>query len=116
MLPSRAEVSASLAEPLPPLDSVTEWFKTKVVFVDVRRSDETAGGVLPGAICIPHDQIASRISELEEYRDQAVVCYCRTGPRAQHAQMVLRSSGFSDVRNAGGYTDICEALIAAGLL
>jgi rhodanese-related sulfurtransferase len=116
MLPSRAQVSASLSEPLPPLENVVSWFRAKAVFVDVRRDDETATGVIPGAICIPHDQIASRVEELSSSRDATVVCYCRTGPRAEHAQQVLRNQGFKDVQNGGGFTHIWDALLNEGLV
>ena len=46
-----------------------------VIVVDVRPSDEYAAGHLPGAVSIPLDELASRLSEVPA--DVEVVAYCR---------------------------------------
>ena len=47
----------------------------QVVVLDVRPGDEYAAGHLPGAISIPLDELAARISEIPA--DVEVVAYCR---------------------------------------
>ena len=46
-----------------------------VVVLDVRPGDEYAAGHLPGAISIPLDELAARISEIPA--DVEIVAYCR---------------------------------------
>ena len=47
----------------------------EVVVLDVRPGDEYAAGHLPGAISIPLDELAARISEIPA--DVEIVAYCR---------------------------------------
>jgi rhodanese-related sulfurtransferase/DNA-binding transcriptional ArsR family regulator len=46
-----------------------------VVVIDVRPREEYAGGHIPGAVSMPLDTLAARLSELPE--DTEVVAYCR---------------------------------------
>lgn len=78
------------------------------LLVDVRTEQEYSQGHLDNAMLIPHDQIASRISELGSDKERQIVLYCRSGGRAGKAEQVLRENGFSNVLNAGGY----EGMIA----
>ena len=56
----------------------------KALFVlDVRTPEEYAAGHVPGAVNIPHDQLASRLAEVP--KDTEVVLYCRSGRRAEIA-------------------------------
>jgi rhodanese-related sulfurtransferase len=81
-----------------------------VLFVlDVRTPEEFAGGHVPGAVNIPHDQVASRLAEVPKDRD--VVVYCRSGRRAGLAAEVLKASGFKRVQHLEG--DM-EAWLAKG--
>lgn len=67
--------------------------------LDVRTPEEYAAGHVPGAILIPHDQLAGRLAELD--RDRWVLVYCRSGRRADAAQSVLERAGF-EVRQIEG--------------
>ncbi len=79
-----------------------------VVYLDVRRPDEFAAGHVRGALLIPHDQLETRWTELQEYRDQRIVLYCRSGRRAGIADSLLRTKGFTRLENAGGLVDLQE--------
>jgi rhodanese-related sulfurtransferase len=72
---------------------------TKVVYVDVRTPAEYAGGHIEGALNIPVEEMEQRWQELDAYRDQQVVLYCRTGRRSGIAMNVLRSKGFTQLEN-----------------
>lgn len=61
-----------------------------VTLVDVRSSAEYAGGHIPGAINIPHDQVAGRAAELGQGQ---VVLYCRSGRRSALAAADLEARG-----------------------
>ena len=69
------------------------------LLLDVRTPEEFAKGHLPGAVLIPHDQLASRLAELEG--KPWVLVYCRSGARATQAQAVLEQAGI-EVRQVQG--------------
>jgi phage shock protein E len=73
------------------------------VLLDVRSAEEFAAGHIPGAINIPYDEIPSRLAELAEFRDTALVVYCRTGRRAGIAEATLREAGFTSVSDLDGH-------------
>ncbi len=52
------------------------------VVLDVRTAEEFGSGHVPGARNIPLDQLESRISELESYRDAEVWTICQSGRRS----------------------------------
>jgi rhodanese-related sulfurtransferase len=72
------------------------------LIIDVRRNDEFATGHVPGAINIPHSEIASHLDELRDNQHNEVVVYCESGRRAAVAQSVLEKAGFTRVRHLQG--------------
>ncbi len=70
------------------------WADQSLFVLDVRTPAEYAAGHLPGAVNIPHGELAARIAELSGARDRDIVVYCRTGVRAQEALDVLGAAGF----------------------
>lgn len=77
--------------------------------IDVRTDAEFQQGHLPGAVNIPFDQIASRLTELPSDKSRTIVLYCRSGRRSGIAKQTLEEVGFTNAINAGGY----EALMRA---
>ena len=69
------------------------------LILDVRTPAEYAAGHVPGAVLIPHDQVASRLSEIG--KDRWVLVYCRSGRRAGEAESILAREGY-DVRQIEG--------------
>lgn len=72
------------------------------LIIDVRSEDEFASGHVPGALNIPHTEIAARLSELRDHKHQEVVVYCESGRRAAIAMGVLEQAGFTTVRHLEG--------------
>jgi phage shock protein E len=70
------------------------WGDRSLVLLDVRTPAEYALGHIPGAINIPHTELASRVAELSEARTGDLVVYCRSGNRTEQALGVLREAGF----------------------
>ena len=60
--------------------------------LDVRSAEEFAGGHVPGAVNVSHEQVTARIGELDSTRE--VVVYCERGMRADKAAEVLSGAGF----------------------
>jgi phage shock protein E len=81
------------------------WGDQSLVLLDVRTPAEYAEGHVPGAINIPHTEVASRIGELSAARDRDLVVYCRSGVRTEQALASLREAGFERLFHLkGDYT------------
>lgn len=73
------------------------------LILDVRTPEEYASGRVPGAINIPHTELAARLTELgPDAREREIVVYCERGGRAAAAEAVLRDAGYRDVRHLEG--------------
>lgn len=81
--------------------------KDGVVFLDVREPGEVADGKVAGAVTIPRGVLEWQTDKLEGA--ETVVIYCAAGGRAALAGATLKTLGFEDVRNAGGFKDWVEA-------
>ncbi len=78
--------------------------------IDVREPDETAAGVVPGALTIPRGLLELRIEAAAD-RDRPIVVMCAGGTRSALAARTLGELGYRDVASlAGGMT----AWLAAG--
>lgn len=72
------------------------------LILDVRTPNEFADGHVPGARNISIEELAQRIGEIADHRDQEIVVYCERGPRAQKAADLLADAGFGSVRHLEG--------------
>jgi phage shock protein E len=70
------------------------------VVIDVRTAEEYATGHIPGALNIPFDQVAERISEVDA--PDGVALYCMVGPRARKGESALLSAGYTSVFHLEG--------------
>jgi CoA-disulfide reductase len=71
------------------------------MLIDVRDEKERTQGFIPGSICIPLNDLRSRIAELESVKEVAVSC--QVGLRGYLAARILTQHGIK-VRNVdGGY-------------
>ncbi len=68
--------------------------------LDVRTPQEYAEGHVPGAVNVPHDQLASRLAEVP--KDKDVVLYCKSGRRAGIAADVLAANGYMRLSHLEG--------------
>ena len=77
----------------------------QILVLDVRPEAEYAAGHIPGAVSVPHDQLAARLAELPA--DAEIVAYCRGRycVFAPDAVRLLRARGFSARPLDGGLPD-----------
>ena len=68
--------------------------------LDVRTPEEYVAGHVPGAVNIPHDQVAARLADVP--KDKDVVLYCRSGRRAGMAAEVLAANGYTRLQHLEG--------------
>ena len=78
----------------------------KPLIIDVRTKQEYNAGHYDGARNIPHNEIEGHIKKLEAWKDAPIIVYCHAGSRAGVAESILKSHGFSNVVNAGGYASM----------
>ncbi len=70
--------------------------------VDVREPDERAEFNI-GGFFIPLGNIQTmQIDDIDELKEQEVICYCRSGKRSMQACMMLETFGFTNVKNLDG--------------
>jgi rhodanese-related sulfurtransferase len=74
----------------------------KAIIIDVREDSEWNTIHIPGAIHIPLAQLSTRLSELQPYKNTAIITQCRSGARSAKALDILKSAGFSHVQNMEG--------------
>ena|ERR671912_2425483 len=74
----------------------------KINLVDVREPDENAEFNI-GGILLPLGNIQTmQVDELEEMKQEEVICYCRSGNRSGQACMILDMLGFRNTKNLVG--------------
>ncbi len=61
--------------------------------LDVRTPEEFAGGSVPGALNLPVQELAQRLSEVPKGKE--VVVFCRSGGRSAAAAAMLRQHGWT---------------------
>lgn len=75
------------------------------LILDVRTPAEYSVSHVPGAMNIPHDELAARLSELDSELDRPIVVYCKSGRRAGMATSVLISAGYTGIHHLLGDMD-----------
>ncbi len=84
---------------------VTEKLESGAKIVDVRTPSEFGSGHYPGAINVPLDKLSKRMKKLGS-RESSIVVYCASGSRSRVAVSRLRAAGYSDVINAGAFSNL----------
>ncbi len=95
----------SVLEPIDHAALVRRVRDGSVTVLDVRPPEEYAAGHIPGAKCIPLEELVRRLAEIPRKRE--VVAYCR-GPYcvlAIEAVRILRSKGYRAMRLEDGVPD-----------
>ncbi|MDJ0880707.1 MAG: rhodanese-like domain-containing protein [Gammaproteobacteria bacterium] len=72
------------------------------VLLDIREMSEIKDGMLNNAIHIPLSAIGKRIGELDKFKDNSIVVYCRSGNRSTGVCRTLTGRGFDKVYNLAG--------------
>ena len=67
------------------------------LILDVRNEDEFAEGHLKNAIQIPVKELKENLSDIEKFKDELVLVYCRSGKRSAEAIDILKENGFKNL-------------------
>ena len=79
------------------------------VVIDVRGPDEVAEGAIVGATVLDFNagEFQAKIGDYD--RNAAYLVYCRSGNRSGQAVAIMKELGFTDVIDAGAYSDHAAA-------
>ena len=72
------------------------------ILLDTRTREEYDQSHIPGALLIPHTEIAQRAEEELPDKDQVILVYCRSGNRSKQASEVLAELGYTNIKEFGG--------------
>ena len=75
------------------------------IILDTRTEAEYDEGHIPGAIVIPHDEIADRAEEELPDKERSILVYCRSGRRSKLAAEALVELGYTNIKEFGGIID-----------
>lgn len=78
------------------------------VIIDVRTKGEFQGGHIKGAINIPLQSLESNLSKIK--KDKPVITCCASGMRSASAKSILKSKGYTEVYNGGGWMSLQNKL------
>ena len=81
-----------------------ELVKNGAVILDVRTKGEYSGGHIRGSINIPLDTLSNNLNKLK--KDKPIITCCASGMRSASAKSILKSHGFKDVYNGGGWSSL----------
>jgi len=56
-----------------------------------------------GGLLLPLGKVKNmETDDIDDWKDQEVICYCRSGNRSGQACMILETAGFSNLKNLSG--------------
>lgn len=70
--------------------------------LDVREADERLVFNIGGTHLPLGSILTMQTEDIEDWKDEEVICYCRSGSRSMQAGMMLETMGFSSVKNLAG--------------
>ena len=70
--------------------------------VDVREPDERAEFNIGGTFLPLGNIQMMQIDDIENLKNEEVICYCRSGKRSLQACLMLETFGFTNVKNLEG--------------
>jgi rhodanese-related sulfurtransferase len=76
--------------------------------IDVRTPGEFKTGHIQGSINIPLQSLTGSLSKIK--KDKPVITCCASGMRSASAKNILKSAGFSEVHNGGGWSSLKNKL------
>lgn len=79
--------------------------KQGAIILDVRSKAEYLGGHIKGSTNIPVDTLRNNLFKLKD-KNQPIITCCASGMRSASAKSILKSNGYSQVYNGGGWSSL----------
>jgi phage shock protein E len=90
---------------LGPTINYAELVKQGAIILDVRSKGEYASGHIKGSINISVDELSSNLNKLKDKNKTIITC-CASGMRSASAKSILKSNGYTQVHNGGGWSSL----------
>ena len=74
----------------------------QVHLIDVREPEEHAAFNIGGKLLPLGNILSMMIDDIDDLKDEEVICYCRSGNRSMQASLMLETYGFKNVKNLTG--------------
>lgn len=74
----------------------------KLNLIDVREPDEHSAFNIGGTLLPLGNILSMQVDEIEELKEEPIICYCRSGQRSMQATLMLETMGFKNVSNLSG--------------
>jgi phage shock protein E len=87
----------------PPVDYAL-LLKKGASIIDVRTKAEYQQGHIRGSVNIPLQSLENNLSKIK--KDKPVITCCASGMRSASAKSILKSNGFPEVYNGGGWNSL----------
>lgn len=75
------------------------------ILLDVRTQEEYRAAHIPGAICVPNEEIGAEPPAQLPKKEQMILVYCRSGNRSKQAAQKLADMGYTNILEFGGIID-----------
>jgi phage shock protein E len=82
-----------------------EMVRRGAIIMDVRSKREYSNGHIKGSVNIPLDTLSSNLGKFKS-RDVPIITCCASGARSASAKQILKSNGFKEVYNGGGWRSL----------
>jgi rhodanese-related sulfurtransferase len=86
-----------------------ELVEQGALIVDVRTKGEYQSGHIKKSLNIPVDAIQGQLKQFKK-KDQVIITCCASGMRSGRAASILKSSGYTNVYNGGGWASLNSKL------
>lgn len=82
----------------------SDLVKQGAIILDVRSKGEYQSGHIKGSINIPVDTLNNNLNTLK--KDKPIITCCASGMRSASAKSILKSNGYTEVHNGGGWSSL----------
>ena len=79
--------------------------KQGAIILDVRSKGEYSGGHIKGSINVSVDALSNNLAKLKDKNKPILTC-CASGMRSASAKSILKSKGYTNVYNGGGWSSL----------
>ena len=90
---------------LGPNVNYADLVKQGAIILDVRSKGEYSGGHINGSMNISVDTLSSNLGKLKDKNKTIITC-CASGMRSASAKNILKSNGYTNVYNGGGWSSL----------
>ncbi len=87
---------------LGPKVDLKELVNKGAVIIDVRSKGEFQSGHIKNSLNIPLEVLSKNLSKFK--KDRPIITCCASGMRSSSAKGILKSNGFAEVHNGGGWS------------